>query len=199
MQVPFNERGRRTDENLEVIRRIFDPAPLTSFEGATVCFSGGEFFPKPRKLPIWICGKGEAALRRVARYGAGFLPAGLSLDAYCERLPLLEQKLAAASRPRNEIVCGLETFVAVREDADEALRDAASTLIYWYKDVDTGRKCNMIGTPAMLIEQMSSYVKIGVRHFELKFIARSVTDQIEMMRLIAARVVPAFDPPKERQ
>jgi probable F420-dependent oxidoreductase len=192
MEVPFNERGRRTDENLEVIRRIFDPAPLTSYEGRTVRFADGEFYPKPRNLPIWICGKGEAALRRVARHGAGFLPAGLSLDAYRDRLPVLERELAAALRARNDVVCGLETFVTVRRDADDALRDAASTLVYWYKDVDTGRQCNMIGTPEMIIEQMNGYVSIGVRHFELKFIARSAADQVEMMRLIAAQVVPAF-------
>lgn len=192
MEVPFNERGRRTDENLEVIARIFDPAPLTSFDGRTIRFTDGEFYPKPANLGIWICGKGEAAIRRVVRYGEGFLPAGLSLDVYRERLPVLEEALADAARPRNTVVCGLETFVSVRENADEALRDATSTLVYWYKDVDTGRQCNMIGTPKMVIDQMKGYVEIGVRHFELKFIARSLEDQIGMMRLIAAQVVPAF-------
>jgi alkanesulfonate monooxygenase SsuD/methylene tetrahydromethanopterin reductase-like flavin-dependent oxidoreductase (luciferase family) len=105
---------------------------------------------------------------------------------------VLEQALADAARPRDTVVCGLETFVSVRENADEALRDATSTLVYWYKDVDTGRQCNMIGTPKMVIDQMNGYVEIGVRHFELKFIARSLEDQIGMMRLIAAQVVPAF-------
>src|SRR5581483_8477034 len=80
MQVPFKERGKRTDEALEVISKIFDPAPLTSYEGRTVRFTDGEFFPKPNQLPIWICGKGDAAMGRVARYGAGFLPAGFTLD-----------------------------------------------------------------------------------------------------------------------
>ena len=195
MEVPFNERGRRTDENLEAIARIFDPAPLTSFDGRTVRFVDGEFYPKPRRLPIWICGKGEAALRRVVRYGEGFLPAGFTLEAYRERLPLLERELAGAARPRSEVICGLETFIAVRGNADQALREAASTLIYWHKDVDMGHRCNLIGTPAMVIERIKGYADLGVRHFELKFIARSLTDQLEMMQLVAEHVVPAFRPP----
>lgn len=192
MQVPFNERGRRTDESLEVLRRIFDPEPLTSFEGKTIQFADGEFYPKPNNLQIWICGKGEAALRRVARFGGGFLPAGFTIDAYRERVPILDRELAVASRPRNDIVCGLEVFVSIHNNAERALRDAASTLIYWYKDVDAGQQCNMIGTPATVIERIRAYYALGVRHFELKFIARSAEDQVEMMQLVATKVMPAF-------
>lgn len=193
MQVPFKERGRRTDEYLEVIRRIFDAEPLTSFEGRTVSFNRGEFYPKPKDLPIWICGKGEAAMRRVAEYGAGFLPAGFPLELYAEKMGMLDEQLARAGRSRKDIVCGLETFILIRDDAEAAVRDATSTLVYWYQDLAKGRNCNLIGTPAMVVEQMRQYVKIGVTHFELKFIAKSAKDQLEMMRLIAAEVVPAFN------
>jgi len=192
MQVPFNERGKRTDEALEVLARIFDPAPLTSYEGRTVRFANGEFFPKPKHLPIWICGKGDAAMGRVARYGAGFLPASFTLDVYREKIPLLDQHLAQASRSRADVVCGLETFILLRDDAGTAARDAASTFLYWYQDVETGHACNLIGTPESIIERMRAYVEIGVRHFELKFIARGVEDQLTMMRTIAERIVPAF-------
>lgn len=192
MQVPFNERGKRTDEALEVITRIFDPAPLTSYEGRTVRFENGEFFPKPTNLPIWICGKGDAAMGRVARFGAGFLPAGFTLEAYREKIPLLDQQLAAASRSRADVVCGLETFILMRDDAATATRDAASTLVYWYQDEAKGHACNLIGTPGSVIATLREYVDIGVRHFELKFIAHDVDDQLHMMRAIAERVVPAF-------
>jgi len=192
MQVPFNERGKRTDESLEALARIFDAQPLTSFSGRTVQFANAEFFPKPTDLPIWICGKGEAAMRRVARYGAGFLPAGFTLATYREKMPLLDEQLALAARSRADVVCGLETFILLRDDAQVAVRDASSTLMYWYQDVEKGLDCNMVGTPASVIEQMKAYVAIGVRHFELKFIAQGLEDQLFMMRTIAERIVPAF-------
>lgn len=193
MQVPFTERGKRTDEYLEVISRIFSAEPLTSVEGRTVSFKNGEFYPKAGDLPIWLCGKGEAAMRRVARYGKGFLPAGFTLDLYREKIPQLDAQLAKVGRSREgDVICGLETFILIRDNAELAKRDAASTLIYWYQDLDKGLNCNMVGTPAMVIEQIRGYVDIGVSHFELKFIARSLEDQLAMMQLIADQVVPAF-------
>ena len=190
MQVPFTERGRRTDEYLEVIRRILGPEPLTAFAGRFVNFDNGEFYPKPRDLPIWICGKGDAAMRRVAECGQGFLPAGFTLDVYREKLPQLEDALAKLRRSRSEITCGLETFISIRDDPDAAIRDAASTLVYWYQDLEKGLACNLVGTPEMVIERLGAYVALGVTHFELKFIAKSLEDQLRMMRLIATSVVP---------
>ncbi len=192
MQVPVTERGKRTDEYLEVIRRIFDEEPLTSVEGRTVTFRDGEFFPKPKHLPIWICGKGDAAMRRVAQYGHGFLPAGFTLELYRDKLQALDAALAKAGRSRDEVICGLETFILIRSDAEQTMRDAASTMIYWYKDFEKGQACNLIGTPAMVIDKLRAYVEIGVRHFELKFIAKDLQDQLDMMRLIATAVVPTF-------
>lgn len=193
MQVPFTERGRRTDEYLEVIRRILDPEPLTAFEGRFVNFQHGEFYPKPRSLPIWICGKGEAAMRRVAEYGQGFLPAGFTLDVYREKLPQLDEALVKEQRTRADITCGLETFISVRDDAEAAVRDAGSTLVYWYQDIAKGLACNLVGTPDRVVENLREYAALGVTHFELKFIAKSVEDQLDMMSLIAKRIVPAFN------
>ncbi len=192
MQVPFEERGPRADEYLEAICKIFGTAPFTTVEGTTVRFANGEFYPKPNNLPIWICGKGKAAMRRAARYGSGFLPAGFTLDNYREKMPLLDEQMALASRSRSEIICGLETFILARPNKEKAVADSSATLMYWYKDLEKGLNCNFIGTPEFIVEQIHSYIEIGVRHFELKFIANSLEDQLEMMRAIAAYVVPKF-------
>ena len=190
--VPFRERGKRTDEYLEVIRRVFDEAPFASADGPNVKFSNAEFFPKPANLPIWICGKVEASMRRVARYGHCFLPAGFSVDLYREKLKLLHEVLDREGRPRAEILCGLETFITVREEEGAADRDATSTLTHWYGGLEKGKESNFIGTPEGISERIARYVELGVRHFELKFITRGLADQLEMMRLIAAEIAPKF-------
>ncbi|MFI7061254.1 TIGR03619 family F420-dependent LLM class oxidoreductase [Kribbella sp. NPDC050124] len=64
----FSERGRRTDEGLEIIRGLFEGEDR-----------GGVFEPKPRApLPIMIGGTTGPALRRVARFGDEWQ--GLNLD-----------------------------------------------------------------------------------------------------------------------
>ncbi|WP_433169049.1 TIGR03619 family F420-dependent LLM class oxidoreductase [Kribbella sp. CA-247076] len=64
----FEDRGRRTDESLEIIRGLFDGEDR-----------GGVFEPKPRApLPIMVGGTTTAALRRAARHGDEWQ--GLNLD-----------------------------------------------------------------------------------------------------------------------
>jgi probable F420-dependent oxidoreductase len=64
----FSERGRRTDESLEIIRGLFAGEDR-----------GGVFEPKPRApLPIMIGGTTGPALRRTARFGDEWQ--GLNLD-----------------------------------------------------------------------------------------------------------------------
>ena len=74
--IPFHRRGRITDEYVEVMRVLWtEDAP--SYNGEFVQFDGVQFEPKPVQRPhppIWFGGNSKAALRRVARCGAGWMP-----------------------------------------------------------------------------------------------------------------------------
>ena len=75
-------RGRKTDEGLEVIRRLWSEDKV-DFTGVHYRLSGAQCLPKPVQpdLPMWIGGSSEAAIRRAAaeegrtidddHYGAG--------------------------------------------------------------------------------------------------------------------------------
>ena len=66
-------RGRKTDEGLEVIRRLWAEDKV-DFEGVHYHLSGASLAPKPVQpdLPMWIGGSSEAAVRRTAKYGTGW-------------------------------------------------------------------------------------------------------------------------------
>src|SRR5271155_4917818 len=66
-------RGRKTDEGLEVIRRLWSEDKV-DFEGVHYHLSGAQCLPKPVQpdLPMWIGGSSEAAIRRTAKYGTGW-------------------------------------------------------------------------------------------------------------------------------
>ncbi|MFF0343016.1 LLM class flavin-dependent oxidoreductase [Kribbella sp. NPDC004875] len=81
----FEERGRRTDESLAIIRDLFEGRDR-----------GGVFEPRPRApLPIMVGGTTVPALRRAARFGdewqglgldgAGFAAAVAKLRSYGDR------------------------------------------------------------------------------------------------------------------
>jgi probable F420-dependent oxidoreductase len=67
--VPFNERGRRTDEGIAMMRAVWSDDPV-SFEARWIpaVIDNMRMMPKPAKpIPIWIGGTSDAALKRAAR------------------------------------------------------------------------------------------------------------------------------------
>lgn len=84
--LPFDQRGRMSDEYLRIIRAAWS-ADVPSFEGRFLSFSGATFSPRPLQRPgppIWAGGApggvSKAAIRRVAELCDGWHPIATSLD-----------------------------------------------------------------------------------------------------------------------
>lgn len=94
--VAFEERGRIVDEYLAALRHLFE-GDGGAFDGRYVAFPPLAFAPRPvqRPLPVLVGGGGsDAVLRRVARFGQGWIPAGMAAADIAVALP----RLAAAMR-----------------------------------------------------------------------------------------------------
>ena len=84
--VPWERRGALADEYLQAMIALWTQE-RPSFRGRHVHFEDVGFQPKPVQkphLPIWIGGDSDAALRRVARFGAGWT---VSFRTRPDRLP----------------------------------------------------------------------------------------------------------------
>lgn len=73
--VPFEARGRRTDEYVAALREVW-ANDVAEFDGEFTKFAALKSNPKPDKgsIPVIIGGHSEAAARRAARIGDGFFP-----------------------------------------------------------------------------------------------------------------------------
>ena len=74
--VPVKERGARTNESLEVLKKLWTEDEIT-FKGRFTTLPGVTMEPKPTQKPhppIWISGRSDAAMKRCANYGTGWLP-----------------------------------------------------------------------------------------------------------------------------
>jgi probable F420-dependent oxidoreductase len=102
MGVDFGARGRKMDEQLPYLRRLWTEE-LVSHEGEFERIDRAALNPRPAtRVPIWFGGFAERAFRRAVALGDGFIFGyGLSADAAAawERVQTL---LIAAGRPMDE-------------------------------------------------------------------------------------------------
>ncbi|KUI31967.1 LLM class F420-dependent oxidoreductase [Mycobacterium sp. IS-1742] len=76
----FSTRGRRADEQIQVLRTLWDDRPHgAGFHGRFFDFDHAMCYPKPYgRVPIHIGGHSRAAARRAGRLGDGFQPLGVA-------------------------------------------------------------------------------------------------------------------------
>ena len=104
LNVPFGQRGRILDEQLEVLRLAWGPSPF-SHEGEFFRFGEVYFEPKafrPDGPRLWFGGQGiNARLRdRLVRHGHGFHPVG---EWTAADLSALAAAMRAAGRKMDEL------------------------------------------------------------------------------------------------
>src|SRR3954464_6778352 len=71
----FHTRGRRSAEQVRFMQALW-AKPGINFKGEFHELSDGGINPRPKsgKVPVWFGGHAEATLKRVAKYGDGFMP-----------------------------------------------------------------------------------------------------------------------------
>ena len=136
LAVPFSERGRTLDEQLEAMAALWEHTPA-SHRGPRFAFEDVYCVPKPwRRDParprMWFGGQSmhPRLLRRLVQYGDGFHPFGA---ASAEDLAKLRAGLLAAGRDPAaiEMVGGTRaTFTGADDtaDIDEAMADFAEQI-----------------------------------------------------------------------
>lgn len=71
----FHDRGRRSEEQVEVMQALWAD-PHVTFSGRFHTIEDAGINPRPtkRSIPIWYGGHADVTLRRVVRWGAGWMP-----------------------------------------------------------------------------------------------------------------------------
>lgn len=105
VNVPFERRGARTNEYIEVMRQLWCEE-VSEFEGEFYQLPRCRMYPKPVQTPhppLHIGGESGAALRRVADYASGWYGFNLSPSAAAAGISRLETLLEARGRSRADV------------------------------------------------------------------------------------------------
>jgi len=127
--VPWARRGQRMDEELQIIRGL-SAGGYFEFHGTVFDLAPVKINPVPSEpLPILIGGHGDAALRRAARAGDGWLHGGgdpADLPGLLARLAELRRAEGTAGRPFEVHVISMDAYTVdgVRRLEDQGVTDA---------------------------------------------------------------------------
>ncbi|MDA1188326.1 MAG: LLM class flavin-dependent oxidoreductase [Chloroflexi bacterium] len=189
--VPKSERGSRTDEMMEVMRRLWLEDEVTH-HGKHYTLNRVSVQPKPvqKPVPLWIGGRSEAALRRTGRIGDGWLVSQATPE---EVRSGIERIKAIADEHGNNIEddhYGVLFNYCIADTREKAQRLAADYMPFRRTDI-APEALAALGAQDIINARIQEYVDAGAT----KFVLRSACPPdmlMEQLRLLGESVVPAF-------
>lgn len=151
--LPFDRRGRMTDEYLDVLTRFWRHERVSS-EGEFATFADVSTGPRPVQsphVPVWVGGAVPAAIRRAARYGQAWHPANPRLAWLRDTgLPTLRAAAASAGRDAPSLCPRMQIRITSRLVRDADRPAGSGTLRQICEDLDeysaVGAECVVLDT-----------------------------------------------------
>jgi probable F420-dependent oxidoreductase len=198
-------RADLQDEGAEVLRILLSERRAT-FKGHYYTFEDVELFPKAKqpRLPLFIAGNTERAIRRTARLGDGWLPAGLPIPQLVNGKARLVQYAEEAGRDPAQISVATQLVVCLGRTQQEAEERFRASPVYeeWTTVGLSGVSlsdflgANLIGTPDEVCRRVAAIEQAGVNHLAgLVFLGHSVDEVLDQMEQFGNSVIKAFPEP----
>jgi probable F420-dependent oxidoreductase len=166
--VPFAQRGRITDEAVMAIR-----AALSDEWG------GGDVGQRPRPVqpggpPIWVGGSSDAALRRAARLGDGWLPQG---------------------PPKGGMATAIATLRRLREDAgrDGPFAIGGGINLYVGQPSFEVPRWTVTGEADKIAATVRDLVALGVNHVAVRIASRTCQEHVDQIAAFGRDVAPLVE------
>lgn len=188
--VEVRSRASRTEEMIEAIRGLWGGA--FGFEGKRIRFDPIDLHPKPSSSPpIWIGGRSDAAVRRAARLGDGWMGLFLTPDMYEKKTALLRSEIESQGKDPTAFSTSVYVWTCIADSNAEAKR-IASDLVGGFYNLPFERleKYVIAGSPEACAERFAEFARAGVDHFAVAPIAAPGT---EFVKRLTTEVVPAVN------
>jgi probable F420-dependent oxidoreductase len=197
--VDVHTRGKRTDEMLQVMQRLFTEEHV-SYHGDFFDFDDVSLLPFPAQKPyppIWVSGRSEAAMRRAGVIGDGWYPYLFTVRRIKASNDMVRQYAAEAGRDLTGFNWGLNQPTAISSDGSEALELAVSNVGERYVTAERSaesiaKALCIAGTPDDCVKAVEERIEAGVEHINLGFLASEPDAFYKQMELFASQVIPKF-------
>jgi probable F420-dependent oxidoreductase len=192
--VPMEERGRRTDEAIPLLRRLWT-AEAISHDGRFYPMKDVKIHPAPAQPggpPIVVAGRKEPAMRRAALLGDGWMPYLYSPRRYAASVARVHEIAGEAGRDLSGFDWYAFVFVNVDPDGQRAREEAARAMGGTYNQDFRAMVDNVAaaGTADEVRTKIEQFVDAGARHF-IFATAAGASDPDAIVRRLLEEVIPA--------
>ena len=198
LNVPVETRGRRVNEMLPLMRRLWSEEHVTH-QGEFFRIEDATLLPQPVQKPcppIWIAGRSDAAMQRAATLGDGWYPYLFTVRRLQESNQTARAHAAAVGRGLHRFHFGVAQPASIAEDRSEALAVAVANLGKYAtaqrSAEDVARALCLTGTVQDCIKGIQDRIDAGVRHVMLSFLGKNEQDIYRQTEAVAKQVMPAF-------
>src|SRR5262245_31751692 len=190
------DRGRRADESLELMSRLWAGEKVT-FAGRYYRYEGAQISPLPvqQPLPLWIGGHSPAAIRRTARLGTGWLGGLMPPDQIGPVIRAIREELAKTGRSIDDDHYGATLPFHFGGADDPVVQRFAGALRARGFAAESGEPPIFVGSSAQLVDRLCRTVAAGASKFVLIPLARGTGEITAQVDRLAAEVIPVVEAP----
>lgn len=188
------ERGRRVDEAIPLLRRLWTEDNVTH-HGEFYTLNDVTVEPKPLQkpsIPLWIGGRSTAAQRRIGRLGDGWLCSSATAAEMEEGIRVINATAIEAERSVPEDHMGANIGFRIDTNKDVAVEKASPFAVRLRPDADFASYA-ALGTSEDVVSTLRDYVAAGVTKFVLRPMCLP-EEMEEQLRRAGEDVLPVFHP-----
>ena len=150
--------------------------------------------PKPRTPggpPVWVGGRAEAALKRAARLGDGWMPYVVTPKRVAEGLEFIAREAESVGRKFEHFGTALHLFATIGPSYEAALDVAATHLSkrYAMDFREPAKRYAAVGKPADVAARIDEFIKAGIRDVNVDIIS-APADRDAQHEQFAKEVIP---------
>ncbi|HET6306450.1 MAG TPA: LLM class flavin-dependent oxidoreductase, partial [Rhodopila sp.] len=189
MHIDTTTRGRRTDEALEIIRRLWSGETL-NFDGRHFKLTNVSIAPLPAQpdLPMWIGGSSEAAIRRTARLGTGWQAGPETPEAVGDIIAGIQRALLETGRTVEPDHYGAAFGFRFGGSGDAGVAKVMAQ--YRARTGRDPRDLFAIGDAGAILRRLDDYIRAGASKFILRPIADGDADMLTQTQQLVEQVLP---------
>jgi alkanesulfonate monooxygenase SsuD/methylene tetrahydromethanopterin reductase-like flavin-dependent oxidoreductase (luciferase family) len=167
----YHRRGRLMDRHVTELR-----ASWQDLEGSDYVMA-----PAASPVPVWFGGSSEAARRRAARAGDGWIPLFLTPDDYGAALVKLRRETEEAGRDPASVAAAVVVFARVG-GGDAAVRGAEWLSSMYRLPTKAFHRHLAAGSPEACAERLRLYAAAGARHIVVMVAGSPAVEHFRQLR-----------------